>query len=445
MKRIVISGYYGSKNFGDEAILERLTKVVRQHPDVEIVVFSNDPDETARRHGVSAVSRKNWRERVRRLAEADLLVFGGGGLIKGNSPRGWSVGSALIDSLFARILGIPSLVFEVGVGPIQHARSWAHVRHILSHTQVILLRDSASKRQLLQHGVPSHLLHDGADVLFALNTKFKRNKYDSSESRPTVLLNLVDSGLRRMALERPDKVRSFLETLVYSINDTFGPTRSRILLVGFQDLYYCQDLNLLQKIGKELAPQCELKGINLSDKSLEYGLSIFRQSDFVVGMRFHSIVLALLSRVPFLALNLTEKVANLMHDLNAPELLYDLRTDRPDALPERLTDIWLSRKTVVDKLEPELELLHERACKGERLLLDFLDDPVKTSSLVTQVSGMGILFQLGLDLALEKTLYHRTGLSPKDTAWKESGPLGTLVRFPGSVPNTNLSDNKAQR
>ena len=45
-KKIVISGYYGFDNFGDEAILSVLLNRLRQF-DSEIVVLSKNPRKTA--------------------------------------------------------------------------------------------------------------------------------------------------------------------------------------------------------------------------------------------------------------------------------------------------------------------------------------------------------------------------------------------------------------
>ena len=58
MTRLVISGYYGFGNAGDEAmlaaILEAILEVV---PDADITVISGNPGHTAANHGVKAIGR----------------------------------------------------------------------------------------------------------------------------------------------------------------------------------------------------------------------------------------------------------------------------------------------------------------------------------------------------------------------------------------------------
>lgn len=57
MSRIVVSGYYGSKNAGDEAMLAAMLEVLGDlDPKLHITVISADPEDTRRRHGVDAIS-----------------------------------------------------------------------------------------------------------------------------------------------------------------------------------------------------------------------------------------------------------------------------------------------------------------------------------------------------------------------------------------------------
>ena len=57
MSRIVVSGYYGSKNAGDEAMLSAMLEVLGDlDPKLHITVISADPEDTRKRHGVDAIS-----------------------------------------------------------------------------------------------------------------------------------------------------------------------------------------------------------------------------------------------------------------------------------------------------------------------------------------------------------------------------------------------------
>jgi len=54
-KSVLISGYFGFGNLGDEAILEAVVgELRRRDPDVEIIALSGNPRETVLRLGIGA-------------------------------------------------------------------------------------------------------------------------------------------------------------------------------------------------------------------------------------------------------------------------------------------------------------------------------------------------------------------------------------------------------
>ena len=64
--KIVVSGYYGHGNTGDEAILAGMLAAMRSaEPGVKVAVLSGDPEATRGMHGVDAVPYRSpiavWR------------------------------------------------------------------------------------------------------------------------------------------------------------------------------------------------------------------------------------------------------------------------------------------------------------------------------------------------------------------------------------------------
>ena len=81
--RIVISGYYGSKNAGDEAMLAAMIEVFLSiDKKVHITVVSANPDDTKKRHGVAAVGLTDIFAIVGAIRKADILISGGGSLLQ---------------------------------------------------------------------------------------------------------------------------------------------------------------------------------------------------------------------------------------------------------------------------------------------------------------------------------------------------------------------------
>ena len=103
--KIVVSGYYGSKNGGDEAMLAAMLEVLREEvQDLHVTVISLNPEYTRRRHHVDAVPRSDILPIIKKIRDADLLISGGGSLLQ-NVTSGRSLYYYLAIIFFALIFG----------------------------------------------------------------------------------------------------------------------------------------------------------------------------------------------------------------------------------------------------------------------------------------------------------------------------------------------------
>ena len=83
MHKILISGYYGFNNVGDEAILKGLIEgIKRVEGPIDIVVLSQHPEFTSKKHEVRSIKRTNLLHIFKEMKNMDLLVSGGGSLFQ---------------------------------------------------------------------------------------------------------------------------------------------------------------------------------------------------------------------------------------------------------------------------------------------------------------------------------------------------------------------------
>ena len=88
MYNILISGYYGFNNIGDESILRTVIDNLREKlPDVDITVLSQCPAQTEEKYGVRAARRMNPWDIFRSLRHCDMLLSGGGSLLQDATSR----------------------------------------------------------------------------------------------------------------------------------------------------------------------------------------------------------------------------------------------------------------------------------------------------------------------------------------------------------------------
>jgi polysaccharide pyruvyl transferase CsaB len=154
--RLLISGYYGAGNLGDEAVLAGLLGALAT-TDVTPVVASLDPAATTSAHAVAAVHRYHGLPMA--LWRADAVVSGGGGLLQDvTSARSLSYYLGVLR--LARALGKPVAVFGQSLGPLSPAGG-ERVRRALAGVP-LGLRDAPSLALAARLGLAARPVADPA-------------------------------------------------------------------------------------------------------------------------------------------------------------------------------------------------------------------------------------------------------------------------------------------
>ena len=153
MSRVVVSGYYGFDNVGDEAVLAGTIEALRCfRPGIEIAVLSANPEATARAHDVRAIPRGRPRDLLQALRRCDLCLSGGGSLFQ--DVTSWRSPWYYLGVLaLAQRLGRPTAVYAQGMGPLRGRIVRQAAARLLDAVEIITLRDQASLAVLDRWGV----------------------------------------------------------------------------------------------------------------------------------------------------------------------------------------------------------------------------------------------------------------------------------------------------
>ncbi|MBM3946544.1 MAG: hypothetical protein FJ315_03975, partial [SAR202 cluster bacterium] len=249
---VVLSGYFGAQNFGDEAMLEYLVQFLQSHGHGAPCALSINPEETHRRHRTSGADSRSLRRKLAALRHPRLLVFGGGELVKNYWPDGGSVvGRALIDVALATALGVPVVVLEVGSEELRNPVGRRYARDILSLAEAVWVRDPTSMHRLSSIGVPQASMKQGADLLFGLDpTISAEDLRPNNGSGPVVALSLPDAELREVLLEAPGRYQAFFHNLAFGVGQLVPQAAGKLVLLGFEANDEANDLNLLDHLAR---------------------------------------------------------------------------------------------------------------------------------------------------------------------------------------------------
>ena len=148
--KVVIAGYFGCGNLGDDAILAGLLQGLSGLP-VRPVVLSGSPERTYRDFGTEAIPRKNLGAVAKALEGAEALILGGGSLFQDVTSAASAVYYSRIVSMGKKSTGRVIMLGQ-GFGPVRRmVGKWA-VAGAVRKADAIAVRDQESLKLVRAFG-----------------------------------------------------------------------------------------------------------------------------------------------------------------------------------------------------------------------------------------------------------------------------------------------------
>lgn len=298
MYKILISGYYGFHNIGDEAVLRCVTEQVRDViSDVELTILSNDPEDTREKYHVNSIPRMSPWQVLRALWRTDMLISGGGSLLQDVTSR-FSILYYLSIIFVALLLRKPVYIYSQGIGPIRGKYNRWITGWILKRVQVIAVRDTQSARLLEQIGVPKDHITVTTDPVLRLE------KGDMAQGREILKKSGVDPDSGRLivgwAVKSGDD--AYLREIVRSIRYLKETCNADSVLIPF---HFEQDAKCIEQLRQQLGDDAYY----VTEKQLiDEMLSLIGNLDLLVGVRLHSLIYAAVCGVPMIGISYDPKI-----------------------------------------------------------------------------------------------------------------------------------------
>ena len=377
-KSILISGYYGFGNTGDEAILAAIIHQLRQRiPDCHLTVISGNPEWTNRDHAdVEAISWLDLTQIISAIEAADLVLCGGGGLFHdywGVNPdtmlraehRGISFYAEA--PFLAALLGKPTMMYGVGVGPLYSDEARQIVKCVFNLAHVITVRDAESKKLLEAIGVESNRIEVTTDPAFAV--------------LPEEFLNTTafweDKGPRIGVVVRHWDFKVFpgyWERVVAEALDRFlAEVNGQALFIPFQAVEGRQenDRAVIQRVRGQMehGERCHSLDAPLVPAKMA---GLIASCDLAIGMRLHSLIFAITAGVPMVALSYDPKVSSLMNRIEFEQFCLELKDISEEKLLNTLRYAWAMRAESQQRLKVLSTRLRNLAERNADLAVDLI-------------------------------------------------------------------------
>lgn len=303
MSDILISGYYGFKNSGDDALLLAIIRDLQEKkPGIKISVLSKSPQETAALYGVKAVNRLNPFSVIRNIIKTKMLVSGGGTLIQDRTSTK-SLMYYLCIIKCAHLFGKKVMLYANGIGPLINEKNRKITAEVLNKADVITLRDKESERELKNLGVNKPKIIVTADPAFDLICGGNESgakileKYGMEKNDKTACISIRSrSGLGEEFFSAVAGCADYLSEK-YGYKIVFLPMQRA------KDLKICEHTSELMKN----------KSVCITERlSVEEVLLVMSHMKLCVGMRLHSLIYSASFAIPIIGLVYDPKVAGFM-------------------------------------------------------------------------------------------------------------------------------------
>lgn len=302
MTKICISGYYGFKNFGDEAILSVLVNHFYKH---DITVFSSDPEFTTKTYNVNSVKSFDIKKVIEEIKSCNVLISGGGSLLQDVTSLKSLVYYTVIIAL-AIMFNKKVIIFAQGIGPINNRFAQLVVKNLLKLCNIVTVRDEKSLFLLNKWGVNAELV---CDPIYSL---------EIPQQEPE---NIIGIQLRDFKTMSDNLLQKLALLIVTKFSD------KKIEIFSLQEALDLDVCKRFERILKSFNPDIETEIVtNNIIERLSY-------LQYLFAMRFHAVLCAIKCGVKTCAINYDIKVEKLAQEASIPMISMDAH--------ENLEDIYL--------------------------------------------------------------------------------------------------------
>lgn len=360
---VMISGYYGFRNSGDESILRAMVDSLRrERPNMRILVLSRNPKETRRVYGTEAINRFNFLKLLHLLRRTKLLISGGGSLIQDvTSNQSLIYYLSIIKA--AKKRGAKVMLYANGIGPVNNLKNYKMVSKALNQVDLITLREESSLEELHRLGVtqpPAVVTADPAFVIPCASEEHiaevmrrvglpEGKKYFCIAVRPW---SKLDKNFDRILAELTEYV-----TQKYDLMPVFIP---------MQPLYD-------KEISNRILRKCKGGGLMFKDVySSSILLGVTKGAEFILAMRLHTLIYAAGAGTPVIGLAYDPKV-NAMMEYMGQKYMMDVSNMDLNVLKKYVDEILENKAEISRQLSAISAESKEKAEQNTAYVLQLID------------------------------------------------------------------------
>jgi len=361
----IISGYYGSGNIGDDAILTSIVNDLRTYKnDIRLLVMSRNPLETKKAYGIDSISRTSLTGILCAMKRSSLFINGGGSLIQDiTSTR--SLIYFLGTIWLAKKFRLKVMFYANGIGPVNKPDNRRLTQRIVNRVDVITLRENQSFEELSNLNISKPRIIVTADPALTIEPA------DSKEVGRIFDLEGIDRkgpfvGISARGWGEYQGYKDVIAAAADYMIEKYG------VKCIFIPMHFPGDLAVTECISRRMKNGSFIIRNRYSGSSI---LGIIKRMEMLVGMRLHALIFAASAGVPMIGLEYEKKVGGFLEYINQAEQASAGHVESldPEALKGIIDNTWAARAQIrnhLAKITPELK---DKALQNARIAVELIE------------------------------------------------------------------------
>ncbi len=342
-KKYVISGYYGYKNSGDDALLSSVIRDIKEINEYNQIFILSKNHSHYEFEKVELVNRFSIIDAIRYIRKSDVLIMGGGSLLQdttSNRSLYYYLSIIFMGNFFKK----KTYLYSNGVGPISGSFNRYITAKVLNKVSVITFRDKESYELVKQIGVNRPELIVTADSVFSLDYSVGFKKKEKKVAFVVRNWEHSDEFCERIA-QYGDYIA---EKLGYEI--VFVPLKNP------------DDILVSQKVASLMFSTSKIEILDNVKDIVQFFASCY----FTVSMRFHGVIYSSIASTPAIGISYDKKVDSICEML---DLSYVKVENIDEENLEKMTDDILDNyEKRVMTLSKDVKRLKKKAKKNKEIL-----------------------------------------------------------------------------
>ena len=367
-KTVVISGYYGFRNSGDEAVLQSILTALEERGkaagvSIRPVVLSIDPEWTKATYGVDAVHRMKLGEVRQALKESSGLISGGGSLLQ-DATSSKTIPYYLGVIKLAQWLKKPVFIYSQGIGPVNRKLFHPFIKSVFNQCEYISVRDQESARLLERMGLGWNRVQVVPDPVMGLTTGGKKpESLQQDAERP---LPVIGISVRYWDTERRE-----LQAMADGLSKLCQEQAVHLRFLPFHlpdDVKASQEI--IDRMG-DVSANGSVVSVSHDAVHPQEMLAEVGRCDVVIGMRLHSLIYAANQLVPMIGVSYDPKIDNFLKRLDL-EPVGTSASLAPEALKSEVSRLLSENSLWQEANRERIAVLKEEAQAPAQHIIDFL-------------------------------------------------------------------------